>query len=330
MHPLLALFLVFCAAPIYAEVECVETEEAILLKWGGKPVLCYNKAEQQPREGMSDDYRRSGYIHPVYNPAGQVVTGDFAEDHPHQHGLFFAWTRCSVEGRPLEFWNQRLKLGRIEHEEVLKVGSDFFKIRLKYIDENAPDGPQVVLRETWTVRMEDSTAESYVIEILSEQTCTTESPLVIEKYHYGGMAIRGSGQWFDRDDAAKVKAWSKAREEDPDFPPIESDSLARDFLTSEGKSWFDGNHTRPRWVDMFGRIDGKFSGIAVLSHPSNFRFPQSVRLHPSKPYFCFAPMVDEGFKIEPGKAYQSRYRYVIHNGKPDPEMLNNQWELYTK
>ena len=40
-----------------------------------------------------------------------------------------------------------------------------------------------------------------------------------------------------------------------------------------------------------------------------------VRLHPSKPYFVFAPMVEEPFVIAPGKPFESRYRYVVYDGK---------------
>lgn len=330
MKLFLSLLLALSAVGATAEVECVETDSSILLKWNGKPVLNYNKAEQLPPEGMSDYYRRSGYIHPVYNPAGQIVTGDFAEDHPHQHALFFAWTKCKFEGRPMEFWNQRLELGRIAHDEVLEVGKDFFKVRLVYVDEKAPEGPQTVLRETWTVQLMGSNDDQYVFDITSEQECATDSPLQIEKYHYGGMAIRGTDQWFDEEKADRIKKWSQAKKKDPDLPPLKLDALARDYLTSEGKSWHDGNHTKPDWVSMFGKIDGKFSGIGVLAHPTNFRFPQHVRLHPSKPYFCFSPMVDEGFAIEPGKTYRSRFRYVVHNGKPESEALNHQWELFSK
>lgn len=330
MRNLLSLFLGLSVISVAAESECVETEDSILLKWNGKPVLHYNKAVQSPPEGMKPYYRRSGYIHPVYNPSGQVVTGDFAEDHPHQHALFFAWTKCKFEGRPLEFWNQRLELGTIAHDEVLEVGTDFFKVRLNYIDGKAPGGPLTILKEVWTVRMMGSTDNQFVFDVISEQECATESPLQIEKYHYGGMAIRGSNQWFDDESSDQIKEWIKVTKEKPDTPVLGWDVLDRDYLTNEGKTWHDGNHSRPHWVDMYGKVDGKFTGIAVLAHPTNFRFPQHVRLHPTKPYFCFAPMVDEGFTIEPGRIYRSRYCYVIHDGKPDQEDLNHQWDLFSK
>ena len=81
----------------------------------------------------------------------------------------------------------------------------------------------------------------------------------------------------------------------------------------------DGNHTRPVWVEMHGLVDGSPAGIVVLSAPSNFRHPQPVRLHPSKPYFCFAPNVVGDFTIEPGRPYVSRYRLAVHDGPPDAQ-----------
>ena len=101
------------------------------------------------------------------------------------------------------------------------------------------------------------------------------------------------------------------------------------MLTNEGKSRKQGNHTRPNWVILHGEIDGATCGIAAMSHPENFRGPQPVRLHPNKPYFCFAPMVLGDFQIQPGKPYVSRYRFVSFDGKPDDSALENLWKLYT-
>ncbi len=145
----------------------------------------------------------------------------------------------------------------------------------------------------------NSHASGYLFDIESSQSCACESPVTINKYHYGGMALRGARQWF-------------------------GDGRC-EFLTSEGKSRADGNHTRPRWCEMFGKLGDHESGIAVLCHPNNFRAPQPVRLHPDKPYFCFAPMVLGAFTIEPGKPYVSAYRYYVHTGKPDAKVNEALW-----
>ena len=100
------------------------------------------------------------------------------------------------------------------------------------------------------------------------------------------------------------------------------------MVTSEGKQRVKGNHSRPNWVALAGEIDGATCGIAAMSHPDNFRAPQPVRLHPNKPYFCFAPMVLGDFQIEAGKPYVSRFRFVAFDGKPDTAELNQLWEQY--
>ncbi|MBV9081135.1 MAG: PmoA family protein, partial [Acidobacteriaceae bacterium] len=103
-----------------------------------------------------------------------------------------------------------------------------------------------------------------------------------------------------------------------------------EYLTSEGKTRENGNQTRPRWVDLAGVIDKKVSGVTVMDHPDNFRFPQPVRLHPVKPYFCFAPMTVDSFSIVPGTPFLSRYRFYVHMGKPDAAKIEMLWRDYAE
>ena len=102
------------------------------------------------------------------------------------------------------------------------------------------------------------------------------------------------------------------------------------MLTSEGKGRADGNHTRPTWTALSGKADGEICGIAAMSHPSNFRSPQPVRIHPKLAYFCFAPMVLGDFKLEPEKPYVSRFRFVAFDGPANPDQLEMIWRHFTK
>ncbi|MCG8583397.1 MAG: PmoA family protein, partial [Pirellulales bacterium] len=137
-------------------------------------------------------------------------------------------------------------------------------------------------------------------------------PLILEKHHYGGMALRGNVQWLkDKGDHS-----------------IEPGDL--EFLTSGGKDRWDGNHTRPNWVALSGKIDEQDVSLAVFCSPTNFRAPQHVRLHPNKPYFCFAPAVAGKFKIEPGKKYVSRYRYLVKSNPIDAKVVNEHWRQYAE
>lgn len=282
----------------------IEEDDAIELRVGGKPVLRYHKSTRTGPEGTPAFYARSGHIHPVFNPAGEAVTSEFPADHLHQHALFFAWTRCKFEGEKVEFWNQKLELGGVRHDEVISTtnGPVFSQFVVGIVWENQKT-KKPILNETWTVRAYNTGGDFFLFDIESSQACATKSPLTIEKYHYGGMAIRGHDQWALNADG---------------------------FLTNEGKTRENGNHSRPNWVDIFGEIDGKPSGVAILAHPSNFRFPQWVRLHPKMPYFCFSPMVEEPFQIEPKEPYVSRYRYLVHMGNPDPKRIDEHWRTYAE
>ena len=276
---------------------------------GDKPVLVYNEAVVPSPIAGQPEYARSGYLHPVYNPAGQIVTDDFNPDHAHQHGIMFAWRKMRFEGRATDGWDQLAGLGRVEHVE-LEAATDGpvfgqFRARLRHVDLTAPGGAKPVLDERWTVKVYDL-REHFLFDVESSQACAGDSPVTIEECHYGGMTIRGSRTWSHRGESSY------------------------DYLTAEGKNKTDGNQSRPRWVDLFGPIAGETTGVAILSHPGNFRFPQPVRLHPTMPYFCFTPASAGSFTIEPGKPYVSRYRYVVHQGEVDIQCGDRLWTDYAQ
>ncbi len=270
-------------------------DRAVTLKAGGKTILAYNTAVVEPPEGVDPIYAASGFIYPIYTPLGKLVTDDFPPDHFHQHGFFFAWTDTTFEGRHVDFWNIFKKDGMTEHGELTDTRSGdvyagFTAIR-RYVDRSAPEGPKTAVNETWTVRAY-ALGDGYLIDLDSVQRAASDSPLLINEYHYGGMEVRGAREWVEGTDDGMV--------------------------TSEGKDQVEGNHTRPDWVEMYGPVEGAPVGIVALGSPDNFRHPQPVRLHPDNPYFCFSPMVLGEFSIEPGKDYVSRYRFWIHDGTPEP------------
>ena len=308
------------------DVQITETEDHIVATLRGKPVLRYNKSVQKAPTGISRDFDRSGYIHPIYTPSGVEVTGDFPADHAHQHALFNAWTNTTFQGRMVDFWNQAKKLGRVSHQKVIEVGNDYFTVELLHEDLTHPDGVKTVLKETWTVKIVRQKQDSFVFDITSKQTNVATTALTMNQYRYGGMGIRGNNQWFNDQVGAAFKKYTKDKTDDVPFPSL--DSVRHRFTTSRGKRRFEGNHSRPIWVDLSGLIDEKMAGVSIMGHPTNFRYPQPVRLHPSKPYFCFAPMVVGEFKIEPGEVFQANYRYVVHDGDLDEQIIRSQWNDY--
>ena len=295
--------------------------DIIPLKLDGRTILAYHKTVTEPPAGIDPLYKRSGFLHPLATRSGLVVTDDFPPEHAHQHGLFFAWVNSTFDGRKVDFWNQHTKTGRVGNDTGRPgptfVGGPFaadLHASLLHEDTTAPGGPVPVLLEGWDLRVYNVPG-CVLIDFKSELRCAGAKPLTLNKHIYGGLGYRGNRRWGD----PTVKG---------NDPPDPSKSGHSDFLTSEGKRRGDGNHTRPRWADLSGEVDGKVGGLTILDHPTNFRFPQPVRLHPNMPYLSFAPEVLGEFEIVPGREYVSRYRLIAHDGPPDPKLIERIWDDY--
>lgn len=299
------------------ELTLTETDDTIRITQRGKPVLEYIKKARPVTEGVEEHFSRSGYIHPVYTPTGQELTGDYPADHAHQHALFFAWTKSGFDGRKVDFWNQAKDLGRIEFREVVNLKQEqqqvAFSVRHAFMVKEKPGETWVdVLDEVWTVTVHQTPDDHFLFDIVSIQQCVADKPLSLAKYHYGGMAIRGNYQWLKEQGDHSINPGDVQ------------------YLTSDGKDRWEGNHTRANWVAFSGKIDGQDVSAAVFCSPENFRAPQHVRIHPNKPYFCFAPMVEGPFKIVPGEKYVSRYRYLVTSKAVNSKLINEHWQRYTK
>ena len=211
----------------------------------------------------------------------------------------------------MNFWEPGKQT--IRHAKVLEIlnekSSAGFRVELAHLS-----GKKKILREVWTVKVD---AETGFIDFKSEQGCATDSPLTIERHHYGGMAIRGSRQWFKDAHTSAGKGATK----DEFVEPCK-------MLTSQGLTQENGNHSRPKWVSMTGAVDGDSVSMTLIPHPSNFRYPQHVRLHPDMPYFCFIPTVEEPFQIRPGTSWVSQYRIIVEDVEPDPDRINRVQQQY--
>ena len=312
---LLSLLSIATQSSLGEELSLTETDDTIRITLRGKPVLQYIKKPQPVPEGLPQHFSRSGYIHPVYTPTGQELTGDYPADHAHQHALFFAWVKSKFDGNNVDFWNQAKDLGKIEFREVLdrsrEERSVSFSVKHAFMVK-AGERWIDALHEVWTVTVHQTPADHFLFDIVSIQQCASDKPLILDKYHYGGMGIRGNYQWLKEN-------------EDHSIHPGDLQ-----FLTSEGKDRWEGNHTRPNWVAFTGKVDGQYVSATIFCSPQNFRAPQHVRIHPNKPYFCFAPMVDGPFKITPGTKYVSRYRYLVTSHAADVNNIQKHWDEYAQ
>lgn len=293
-----------------------ETEATITITQSGHTVLVYNKQSPAVPEGMNPLYHRSGFLHPVQSPAGQVVTATFPADHAHQHGIFSAWVKTTWNGRSIDFWNLAGGTGRVLHQRVVSTftGENSLGFEVDLIHRAEADPVVDVLRERWKVTSLATDGSYHAFDIDSVQTAQSNLPLLLHEYHYGGMAVRGPVEWLMPEKKAEGQAGP----------------VTCAFVNDLGSDRLQGNHQPTKWVCMTGYTNQKPVSIAVLCHPSNFRAPQPARIHPTKPYFVFAPSVQGEFSIDREHPYAAKYRYLITDSAPDSDWLNAQWKTWSE
>jgi hypothetical protein len=289
-------------------VKAATDERLLRITSGTDRIFDFQLRPELPEPGIKDVFKRAGYMHPVYTPAGRIVTDDYPSDHPHQHGIMFAWTKTEFEGRHPDFWNMGSGSGAVEFDGIGDSWSGpvhaGFTARLRYVDLSAPK-PVNALNELWSVRaygLQSGQKRYTIFDIVSTQQTAGNSPLLLPDYRYGGIAVRGHRNWRQKENVT--------------------------FLTSEGKDRISGDDTRARWCSIGGNVEGAVVGIAALGHPDNFRAPQPLRIHPDDPYFNFSPSKRGDWRIDPGTPYGSRYRFVAFDGVVDRAELDRLWNDY--
>lgn len=276
-----------------------------------KKVLSYRYATKPSPEGVSGLYSRSGYIHPLWSPEGEVITRIQPSDHYHHYGIWNPWTRTDFEGREIDFWNLGDGEGTVRHASMLQKleGNVFggFESYLNHVDLKAPSGEMVALNEKWDIKVWNVDPENdiWLIDFVSTLNPATESPLTIKAYRYQGFSLRATEKWSDE---------------------------TATLLTSEGKDKSNANATRARWTDINGVSRAGNSGILFMTHPGNQNFPEQLRIWPTganegegNVYFNFNPAQEQDWRLEPGSSYSLKYRMMVYDGKIDPDVAEHYW-----
>lgn len=244
---------------------------------------------------------------PLVGPSGMRLTREWpigeraafeSTDHPHQRGVWFGYG----EMNGFDFWHKpspkSSKRGRVVHRGFTTADSNGATATVvAKNDWVAPNG-EVVCRDERTLRF---TAHKHrrLIDFLIKLT-PADQPLVIGDSKEGAFAIRVAG-WLQAD----AKQGGR-------------------FVSSAGKTGKKAWGRPAKWVDYNGARGETRAGIAIFSHPLNFR-PQP-RWH-VRGYGLFAanPFGEADFPrlagqrqgpltVRPGDELVLRYRVVAHLG----------------
>jgi hypothetical protein len=254
------------------------------------------------------------YFHPVALIDGTVLTCLSPRDHPWHLALWFSWDKLNG----VQYWENNPKTGwpdgRTEVREAKVVpNQDYSATILLTLAYRPLDGPSVLTeKRKITVSAPDSDGR-YWIDWEGAFAAGNQDVLLqggVAGGGYAGMAVRIS---------QTTKEWQ--------------------LIDSEGRVDFPGEHVaknthgqKARWMD-FSVVDtatGELGGIAILQHPSSFRYPTHWHnvMDDKFPfgYFNPAPLWAELYTLPAGQSLRVRYRILIHPGRGTKEQLDAAWK----
>lgn len=284
----------------------------------------YRHAELPPPAGESDKWARSGFIHPLYALSGEVLTWAQPPDHLHHMGLWNPWTRVTWTasgGQPVttDFWNLGDESGTVRFSEVVSTTETSewagFTVKHDHLAFVSGADPAIreeikVLEEQWIITVSDH-PKGYLLDFVSLIRNVTGESLSLDAYRYGGgLGYRATSAW-NRDNSR--------------------------VLTSEGRTWADGDATRARWAMVSGKTGGGTAGLLFMSRPSNYDYPQPMRIWPQNSnggvghqYFEFTPIREKAWVLEPQKVYSQKYQVLVFTGQLSAAEAEQCWQQYTQ
>jgi len=298
---LLSVSSVACAAASPGESFRVARDDekgVVSIHEGEQPVLRFVTGPRLA-EGAAEQYRREGYLHPVYGLDGKPVTGDFPADHYHHRGVWLSWPTMFYRGEQMQLWHPsklRQKFDRVV-KQVANEKRALLVVRNHWVLDGEPIG-----YERWRITVHNAENGRRAVDVTITFSALEEPIRVQGKQNqrkgYGGLTVRTS----ERLGNGRLMT-SKG--------PLENDSVQQHFA----------------WAG----ISTDKRGLAVFVSPSNPNSPPPWLLRNSyggvlNPEW---PGLTEA-RLEPRSPLTLRYRLLIHDGSASQSVLQKAYERWVQ
>jgi len=267
--------------------------------------------------GYITDYEGSPIVFPIVGPTGKNMTRDYPmkkdyegvkADHPHHRSLWFS----HGDVNKLDFWAAKDK---IVHKRFLKAECDGQAALLVTENDWIDSKKQVACRDVRTLRF-SGTEETRIIDF--DITMTAEQ----EKVIFGDTKEGTFGIRVPEVIAAETQKGGN-------------------FVNADGKTGErDAWGKRSPWVDYHGMMDGEKIGIAIMNHPSSFRYPtywhvRNYGLFAANPFGVhdFESLQDTKageLILSKGETFTLRYRVLFHKGDAEDAKIADAYKEYAK
>jgi hypothetical protein len=296
----------------FSSVTAVKKNGALTISAGQKNLLRYNYGIVYPPAGIDSAFKRSGFIHPLWTLNGKELTRIQAPDHYHHYGIWNPWTHVLFEGDTVDFWNLKSRQGTVRFSRFGNINegpvfSEFSALH-EHVVFKKDRWEKVALNEVQTVRVYQPGDGYFLVDITIELNCATASPFKILQYRYAGLGWRATEKWKQNNS---------------------------EVLTSESKTRKDADGTTAKWFYVQGALDDQYGGAAMLGYPTNYNFPEPLRIWPENSnggemFAMFAPTKNRDWNLEPGRTYTLRYRFVVFNDHFSKAKAESAWSYYAQ
>lgn len=300
----------------------------LILQRGNQDILQYNTQIKKLPKYVDPAFRRAGYIHPAWSPAGNILTNINPADHMHHYGIWNPWTSISYDNDKYDLWNLGLKQGTVRFDTVIRTsaGDLFAEIQVKHthvifrpgekqtVDtqewtmEFTPKEEIVIMQERLSMKAWNTGDKMFMWDFVSDLEPATALPVILKAYRYAGFGFRATAEWT-RDNC--------------------------EMLTSEGKTRHEIDGTNGRWIYVSGQCANGKSGILIMSHPANRMHPEPLRIWNEKAnggrgdaFVNFSPSKNEDWVLEPEHTYRLHYRIVTYDGDMTSERAESLWQEF--
>lgn len=314
---LLLVFLGFFTRSFSQKIDLKETSAGIDFLIDNQRVLTYQTKKEPVPAGVKEAFSKSGFIHPITSPSGQVLSRIQPADHYHHYGIWGPWTRATISGREVDFWNLGDEKGRVDFSHVLSKkiagGAAELNVRQNHIDLKAPDAERIAIEEDLRIKVKPADKGRYMVDYTTTISTKIPGGILLDDYRYGGgIGFRATELWGDDNST---------------------------ILTSEGKDRKTADGSNAKWIMVKGKTADATgqSGILFLSHNTNKAHPEPLRVWPVGQYngkgnvfIEFCPIRHDSWDLQPNNRYTLKYRMIVFDGDLSPEEAESYWRAFVK
>ncbi|WP_009962968.1 PmoA family protein [Verrucomicrobium spinosum] len=285
------------------------------------------------------DQGNKPYLAPVFGPTGKQMTRSYPmktvdgeqHDHPHHRGICFGledtagfdtWAEKATFEEQLKNPKQAEKakarlaaLGAIKHREYKEIkGGDKSAVVTAVSDILDVNGRKL-MEEQHTITF-SATADTRVIDF-DIDFIASEGPVKLGDKKDSGFSIRVPTSMAVKNGLG---------------------TPGGTIINSEGVKDTDAWAKRAKWCDYSGPVEGETLGVAMLNHPSSFRYPtpwhvRDYGLFTANPFGIQSldkTQADGTVELKKDEHLKLRHRLIFHKGDAKSASIESAWEAYSK